>query len=243
MDQEGDIEHRPKGHDNGSDTPRPIDGSGRVQGVSAEAILGLIALLTLALALGLLIGLVASSHNDDQKSSASTLLDDDIIAGSAMPSLSPSVSVQPTSSPSTTPTLSEAPSSTPSSFPSDGPSVSGMPSSEPSIQPSTSHVPSLSYEPTTSPSTSSAPTPTFIDPRCFTVATYNSIDRDVARLANSIEDLAERSHFLGGIVRLVAHDFMDYDSTSSIAYGPDGCFETSHPVSIFDYACLQALLH
>lgn len=106
-----------------------------------------------------------------------------------------------------------------------------MPSSEPSSQPSTSHSPTLSYGPTQSPSTSSAPTPTFIDPRCFTVATYNSIDWDVARIADGIESLAERSHFMGGIVRLVAHDFMDYDRTSSIPYGPDGCFDPSHPAN------------
>ena len=76
MDQEADIEHDCR-DTNGSETPRPIDESGRIQGVPAEARMGLIALLTLALALGLLIGLVASSHNNDQKSSASTLLDDD----------------------------------------------------------------------------------------------------------------------------------------------------------------------
>ena len=238
MEQEGDVEdsNRPEGHcrdTTTSDTPRPTNRSG--SGADRRRQLLGPGLLVLVLALSLLlIGLVARSHNkevESQRSRASILLDESSSSPSTAPSLSPSVSGEPTSNPSARPTLSEAPSLSPSSIPSGDPSHSGMPSSGPSSQPSTSHSPTLSFGPTQSPSTSSLPTPTFIDPRCFNVATYNSIDRDVALIANSIESLAERSHFMGGIVRLVAHDFMDYDRTSSIPYGPDGCFDPSHPAN------------
>ena len=63
---------------------------------------------------------------------------------------------------------------------------------------------------------------------CFTNYVYDSIDADIAELRHLIEDNVDRSHFLGGIVRLAAHDFMDYDRRSSRPYGPDGCFDPSH---------------
>lgn len=35
---------------------------------------------------------------------------------------------------------------------------------------------------------------------------------------------------MGGIVRLAAHDFMDYNQNDAInPYGPDGCFDAAHP--------------
>ena len=68
------------------------------------------------------------------------------------------------------------------------------------------------------------------EPRCFTTSTYDAIDGDIARLQNDIADDKERSHFLGGIVRLAAHDFMDHDRRDrSNQMGPDGCYDVSHP--------------
>ena len=292
MGHEGDAEDSPKGRDcrdtTGNDIPRNLFGSGADR---RKRLLGLVSaafILTLSLVLGF-VARPRSNEGESPKSRGSILRGGDSsslslspsvsdlptssptetsgpsITISTAPSLSPSVSAQPSTSPTARPTLSGAPSLTPSeapslsgapsSIPSGEPSFSGMPSSEPSNRPSTSQIPSgepslsgmpstnpptLSFgptqspstspstSPTASPSTSSQPTPAFIDPRCFTVATYNSIDRDVARIAENIESLVERSHFFGGIVRLVAHDFMDYDPTSTPMYGPDGCFDRSH---------------
>ena len=58
---------------------------------------------------------------------------------------------------------------------------------------------------------------------------YNSIEEDIATLTSSIEDDEDRAHFLGGIVRLAAHDFMDYNPSLSPRMGPDGCFDPDHP--------------
>ena len=66
---------------------------------------------------------------------------------------------------------------------------------------------------------------------CFPVDTYNSIDNDIAKIKNGISDSKARSHFLGGIVRLAAHDFMDYNPHRSSPMGPDGCFEADHPAN------------
>ncbi len=82
-------------------------------------------------------------------------------------------------------------------------------------------------EPTSMPS---LPIVTSSTERCFSVEMYDSIDGDIAAIKNSIRSDQERSHFLGGIVRLAAHDFMDYDnSNSSDPMGPDGCFDPNHP--------------
>ena len=43
--------------------------------------------------------------------------------------------------------------------------------------------------------------------RCFSISTYDAIDADIAKLKKTIKDGVTRSHFLGGIVRLAAHDF------------------------------------
>jgi len=65
---------------------------------------------------------------------------------------------------------------------------------------------------------------------CFSVSTYESIDNDIERIKNDIRDDKSRSHFLGGIVRLAAHDFMDYDRRDGRnSMGPDGCFDETHP--------------
>lgn len=64
--------------------------------------------------------------------------------------------------------------------------------------------------------------------RGFTYATYDAIEADIVQLKNGITDPRMRAHFLGGIVRLPAHDFMDYDPTAAIRMGADGCIEFSH---------------
>ncbi|EJK58042.1 hypothetical protein THAOC_21860 [Thalassiosira oceanica] len=152
-------------------------------------------------------------------------------APSLIPSGEPSLSRMPSGKPSSQPSTSNSPTLSfgPTQSPSNSPTTS--PTTSPTISPTTSPTVIPTTSPTISPTTSSPPTPAFIDPRCFTVATYNSIDRDVAQIANGIESLAERSHFLGGIVRLVAHDFMDYDRTSTPMYGPDGCFDLSDGIN------------
>jgi hypothetical protein len=79
--------------------------------------------------------------------------------------------------------------------------------------------------------------PTVVEPAVctssFTSTTYDTIDADIQALKNTIpsSDSKSRAHFLGGIVRLVAHDFMDYDpsqSNSALVYGADGCFDPEH---------------
>ena len=85
---------------------------------------------------------------------------------------------------------------------------------------------------------------------CFTNNTYNSIDADIELLKNEIEDDTTRSHFLGGIVRLVAHDFMDYDQNNfTDPMGTDGCFDPDHqanaglPESVWCDTCTLKLLY
>ncbi|KAL7480887.1 hypothetical protein ACHAW6_008801 [Cyclotella cf. meneghiniana] len=69
-----------------------------------------------------------------------------------------------------------------------------------------------------------------ITTRCFSNSTYESIDDDIAKLKKFIRDDVTRSHFLGGIVRLAAHDFMDFDRRDRLnPMGPDGCFDESNP--------------
>ncbi|KAL7518705.1 hypothetical protein ACHAWX_003515 [Stephanocyclus meneghinianus] len=79
---------------------------------------------------------------------------------------------------------------------------------------------------------------------CFTSSLYDEIDSDISLLKFTISNHIERSHFLGGIVRLAAHDFMDYNRFSSVPYGPDGCFDPDHeanmglPQSVWCTSCL-----
>jgi hypothetical protein len=61
------------------------------------------------------------------------------------------------------------------------------------------------------------------------LATYDAIEADIKRLKDDIVDIKMRTHFLGGIVRLAAHDFMDYDRNNpSLKLGPDGCVDFTH---------------
>ena len=68
---------------------------------------------------------------------------------------------------------------------------------------------------------------------CVSNGTYDDIDADVADLAAAIGVPEDRSHFLGGILRLAAHDFMDFDRSAvpamgQLNLGPDGCLDLAH---------------
>ncbi len=65
--------------------------------------------------------------------------------------------------------------------------------------------------------------------RCFTIGIYDEIDADVMRIQNSISDPRQRGSFLGGLLRLAAHDAMDYDPRRSPRMGADGCYDPNHP--------------
>ncbi|KAL7553876.1 hypothetical protein ACHAWF_017211, partial [Thalassiosira exigua] len=101
------------------------------------------------------------------------------------------------------------------------PQPSSAPTKLPTDAPTRAPIASPSAQPTASPLSS-----------CFAAAAYDAIDADVARLASAVSDPKSRSHFLGGIVRLVAHDFMDYDPAQvANPMGPDGCFDPNHPAN------------
>eukprot|EP00986_Skeletonema_menzelii_P015143 scaffold11068_cov129-Skeletonema_menzelii.AAC.5 len=65
--------------------------------------------------------------------------------------------------------------------------------------------------------------------KCFTTAMYNAIDADVMRIKNNISDIKQRGSFLGGLLRLVAHDAMDFDPNRTPRMGADGCYDPNHP--------------
>lgn len=86
--------------------------------------------------------------------------------------------------------------------------------------PVTSRQPVATQAPPNRPSSSS----------CFSIDAYNSIDDDIIIIKNNIPTDRERSHFLGGIVRMAAHDFMDYDQNDpSNPMGMDGCYDQDDP--------------
>mmetsp|Transcript_36903 Transcript_36903/g.89013 ORF Transcript_36903/g.89013 Transcript_36903/m.89013 type:complete len:445 (-) Transcript_36903:225-1559(-) len=63
---------------------------------------------------------------------------------------------------------------------------------------------------------------------CVSHDMYDSIDSDIAAIKDSMNDSRDRAHFLGGIVRLAAHDFLDFDRRARDRMGPDGCFDPNH---------------
>lgn len=84
----------------------------------------------------------------------------------------------------------------------------------------------------------------------FTIATYDAIDADIYELRSRIDssDEPRAAHFVGGIVRLAAHDFMDYDPSHREAMGSDGCYDATHPnnaglQSIWCPSCELTMLH
>ena len=70
---------------------------------------------------------------------------------------------------------------------------------------------------------------------CVSTSVYDTIHDDVVDIANAIVNAdgspnqRERGHFFGGIVRLAAHDFMDFDRNApNDSLGPDGCLDFTH---------------
>ncbi|KAL7518087.1 hypothetical protein ACHAWX_002943 [Stephanocyclus meneghinianus] len=63
---------------------------------------------------------------------------------------------------------------------------------------------------------------------CFDKSTYDSIDNDIEVIASGIDNEDDLIHFYGGLVRMVAHDFMDYDRNSGTPMGSDGCIDWDH---------------
>ena len=73
--------------------------------------------------------------------------------------------------------------------------------------------------------------PLGLEAACIDTTTYYEIDSQIEKIASSIESVEDRVHFYGGIVRLAAHDFMDYDRNSDIPFGSDGCIDWDHEVN------------
>ena len=55
-----------------------------------------------------------------------------------------------------------------------------------------------------------------------------NLEFDVEKLLNSQPNQFQRSFHLGGIIRLSAHDFMDYNENASEKMGSDGCLDWGH---------------
>lgn len=68
---------------------------------------------------------------------------------------------------------------------------------------------------------------------CMNTARYDAIYADIEAIKNSIGNDVDRSHFLGGIVRMVAHDFMDFDASNNRKpFGSDGCMIFDSPMNV-----------
>ncbi|KAL7547009.1 hypothetical protein ACHAWF_010331 [Thalassiosira exigua] len=67
------------------------------------------------------------------------------------------------------------------------------------------------------------------DTDCLSEQTYDAIHEDIVELSAAFPDDVSRAHILGGIVRLAAHDFMDFNQTSADFMGADGCIDMGHP--------------
>merc|ERR550539_1183404 len=68
---------------------------------------------------------------------------------------------------------------------------------------------------------------------CVSTSIYDSIRDDIVTISTAITDVGDKGHFFGGIVRLAAHDFMDFDRNAvddptSQTLGSDGCIDFSH---------------
>jgi len=64
---------------------------------------------------------------------------------------------------------------------------------------------------------------------CITKSLYDNIAPDIQSISDAMADISDsraKGHFFGGIVRLAAHDFMDYDvSDDTVPLGQDGCVD------------------
>ena len=107
-----------------------------------------------------------------------------------------------------------------------------QPTASPTFRPSgTPTLPQPSSSPTLpQPSFSPTPKPTILPSAFVTEVDYDAIDADIAALSAAFgTDDESRGHFLGGIVRLTAHDFLDFDINDvSNPMGSDGCIDMEH---------------
>lgn len=60
---------------------------------------------------------------------------------------------------------------------------------------------------------------------CVSQEDYDGIRTNISDIANAIGNVGDRGHFFGGIVRLAAHDFMDYHGGEESPLGSDGCID------------------
>ena len=65
--------------------------------------------------------------------------------------------------------------------------------------------------------------------KCFTNQIYQSITNDIQSIHSRISSNADKAHFLGGIVRLAAHDLLDFNQRRrNNPMGSDGCIDWNH---------------
>jgi len=65
--------------------------------------------------------------------------------------------------------------------------------------------------------------------KCFTNQIYQSITNDIQSIHSRISSNADKAHFLGGIVRLAAHDLLDFNQRrKNNPMGSDGCIDWAH---------------
>jgi len=65
--------------------------------------------------------------------------------------------------------------------------------------------------------------------KCFTNQIYQSITNDIQSIHSRISSNADKAHFLGGLVRLAAHDLLDFNQRRrNNLMGSDGCIDWSH---------------
>lgn len=65
--------------------------------------------------------------------------------------------------------------------------------------------------------------------KCFTNQIYQSITNDIQSIHSRISSNADKAHFLGGIVRLAAHDLLDFNQRRrNNLMGSDGCIDWAH---------------
>ena len=84
-------------------------------------------------------------------------------------------------------------------------------------------------EPSSSPTAKPTQAPIPIS-SCVSQDEYDAIDADIASVSAAFgTDNISRAHFLGGILRLAAHDFLDFDVNDvSNPMGADGCIDFDH---------------
>ena len=72
-------------------------------------------------------------------------------------------------------------------------------------------------------------TPQSSTSQCFTNQIYQSITNDIQSIHSRILSNADKAHFLGGIVRLAAHDLLDFNQRRrNDPMGSDGCIDWDH---------------